>query len=312
MGLHAPTKRWPGGIPASIKISKEKAWTRAASRGWYKFVRENWADGIDARDEDALAAQRRSLITAWASAEQDVRDELRAFGCRSPTNTTAACYLITHVPEPGSALHALWVKLLLMFFDYESEFHIAHNVFALSPHDGEAITLDTFKRYQALEPADFRVVQFNELGEAVFGPANGAVIMVDERSLRSGLVIAAQFGVDGTPRNAYRVRPVDLPDAWRRVGSLGKPLGEVMAHFDGDKDEHDPRIWDPYPEGMDMQLPLLDIVIHYSQDTDDPVLTERAEIEEQLNQWAPGYLEAEEEGKGLAKDYDLGKVDFVV
>lgn len=61
---------------------------------------------------------------------------------------------------------------------------------------------------------------------------------------------------------------------------------------------------------MDMQQPLLDILFAYTESTDTPLGDSREEVEEKLNAWASGYLEAEQEGDGLAKDYNISNIEL--
>lgn len=56
---------------------------------------------------------------------------------------------------------------------------------------------------------------------------------------------------------------------------------------------------------MEMKQPLLDILFTHTESTDTPVSDDRETIEERLSKLAPGYLEAEREADGLAKDFDL-------
>lgn len=69
---------WPGSVPSFIQppaeTSQVEPWNLSPIvKGWHRFVRENWVSSNDEND-DSKARQRRSLITTWASAEQDFRD----------------------------------------------------------------------------------------------------------------------------------------------------------------------------------------------------------------------------------------------
>jgi hypothetical protein len=63
---------------------------------------------------------------------------------------------------------------------------------------------------------------------------------------------------------------------------------------------------------MDMKQPLVDIIFAHTESTESPLgpYWDREKVENLLHERAPGYLEAEEEGNGLAKDYDISCVKF--
>lgn len=42
------------------------------AKGWHRFVSENWISNDE--NDDSKARQRRALITAWPSVDQDFRD----------------------------------------------------------------------------------------------------------------------------------------------------------------------------------------------------------------------------------------------
>lgn len=61
-----------------------------------------------------------------------------------------------------------------------------------------------------------------------------------------------------------------------------------------------------------MKRPLLDILFTHRDMTDTPLDDDRETIEQKINELAPGFLEAESEGGGLAKDFDLFNLGFQV
>lgn len=61
-----------------------------------------------------------------------------------------------------------------------------------------------------------------------------------------------------------------------------------------------------------MKRPLLDILFTHRDMTDTPLNDDRETIEQKINELAPGFLEAESEGGGLAKDFDLFNLGFQV
>lgn len=59
-----------------------------------------------------------------------------------------------------------------------------------------------------------------------------------------------------------------------------------------------------------MQQQLFDIIFAYTGSADTPLGNSQEEVEEKLNTWAPGYLEAEQKGEGLAKEYNISNIKF--
>lgn len=174
--------------------------------------------------------------------------ELSTFGCRY-IPSTSACYLIADATRP-STNYALWLKILLLFFDYDNKQHIAEERFILTPRENDTITLDNFKRYHALETADFKLLAFDSTGGVLFNSYGLPYTLVDNRSLHTGLVLVATFNLDGSPDLAYRVRPLDLFDPWARISGLGKRVAIVMEEFEGIRDTEDRRVWVSNPEGQ--------------------------------------------------------------
>lgn len=132
---------------------------------------------------------------------------------------------------------------MLLFYDWDNDGHIADETFVLTPKENDAITLDNFKRYQALETADFDIVKFNSSCHVLFDPFRDTSILVDEYALNTGLVLIAFFGIDGTPKDVYRIRLLDLFEPYARIVGVGKSCKEQMEFFGGDWDTDDQRIW---------------------------------------------------------------------
>lgn len=55
---------------------------------------------------------------------------------------------------------------------------------------------------------------------------------------------------------------------------------------------------------FDLRPPLVDILLSRSDELS------REELMERIEEVAPGYLEAEEEGDGFAGEYDIGQIEF--
>jgi hypothetical protein len=101
----------------------------------------------------------------------------------------------------------------------------------LSPRENDPITLDNFKRYQALETADFNILNFSDTGQVLFDPYHRHSMLVDECALNTGQVLIAKFGLDGASNDIHRAPLLDLFDLYMRIQGLGKIVEDQMEHF---------------------------------------------------------------------------------
>lgn len=119
----------------------------------------------------------------------------------------------------------------------------------MTSKENDAITLDNFKRYEVLEPADFQILKFDNLGQVLFNWFECPSMLVDERALNTGMVLVATFGVDGTPDLALCVRPLDLFDQFTRMEGLGKDFESSIESLENANDIDDERVWVSHPDG---------------------------------------------------------------
>ncbi|KAJ5707619.1 hypothetical protein N7488_007420 [Penicillium malachiteum] len=323
--LTTEAKFWPGGVPSFIKPPTEnltvEAWEfTPIVKGWYRFVRENWDSTGDATD-DSKAQQRRALIETWVTAEQHFRDSYtnkasdpeERFYCEEISNyggyynrnvTPWNLYLTADAPRP-SANWGLWLKILLMFNDYNRTWgHIAEETFTITPKENEPVTIYNINRYRGLEAADFGIVAFNNAGEALYDPIQPHSIIVDDFALNTGLVLVVLSYANGKPHRGYRMRALNFFEISRLIVGLGKHLEDYIERYGNDVNLNDARIPSCIEvefEALDMTKPLLEILLAESEEQE----VEDEEVEEAFAELAPGYMEAEAAGGGLAKDYDL-------
>lgn len=135
-----------------------------------------------------------------------------------------------------------------MLYDFNNDVNIADvniadEIFFMSPRENDAITLDNFKWYQAIETADFNIVKFNRDGQVLFDPHHRHSMLVDDCALSTGQVLIASFGLDGSPTDEYRVRCLDLFDPYLRIQGLGKSVEDQMEHFKSNLGPNDPEHW---------------------------------------------------------------------
>ncbi|KAJ5658731.1 uncharacterized protein N7484_002380 [Penicillium longicatenatum] len=319
--LTTEAKFWPGGIPSFIKSPTENFNVEPYDfppivKGWYRFVRENWVLSDDETD-DSKAQQRRSLIETWVTAQQDFRDsytnkapdpeqrfsqkEISNYGCYYHSKLVPwDLYLTADAPRP-STNWALWLKIQLMFYDYNRMWgHVAKETFTITPRENDFVTLDNIKRYQGLETADFGIVAFNNVGEAVYDSYHPSPIIVDDYALNTGMVLLILSYVNGVPYQGYRIRALNFFSLSLPIIGTGKRLKTLLEPYGQEQDPMDERIYFD-DEALDMKKPLLEILLTESeeQEVDDD------EVEDALIELAPGYVEAEAEGDGLAEGFDL-------
>ncbi|KAJ5733775.1 hypothetical protein N7493_002561 [Penicillium malachiteum] len=323
--LTTEAKFWPGGVPPFIKSPTEnftvKAWEfTPIVKGWYRFVRENW-DSTDEATDESKAQQRRALIETWVTAEQHFRDsytnkasdsearfsreEISNYGGYYNRNVPPwNLYLTADAPRP-STNWGLWLKILLMFNDYNRMWgHVAEETFTFTPKENESVTIHNINRYQSLETADFGILAFNNAGEALYDPYQPQTILVDDFALTTGLVLVVLSYTNGRPRQGYRMRALNFFSIWKLIVGLGKHFEDYIERYGHDVDLNDDRNSSCVGlelEVLDMTKPLLEILLAESEEQD----VEDEEVEEALTELVPGYMEAEAAGDGLAKDFDL-------
>ncbi|KAJ5087311.1 hypothetical protein N7456_010927 [Penicillium angulare] len=318
-------KYWPGGIPSFIKSPTENFNVEAyyfppMVKGWYCFVRENWVSSDD-ETGDSKAKQRRSLIETWVTVHQDFRDsytnkasdteerfskkEISNYGCYYHSKLVPwNLYLTADAPRP-STNWALWLKIQLMFYDYNGMHgHIAKETFTLMPKENDFVTLDNIKRYQGLETADFGIVAFNNIGEAIYDSYHPPPIIVDDYALNTGMVLLFLSYVNGVPYQGYRIRALGFFSLWMPIIGTGKRLEILIQPYGTEQDPMDERIYHDtatFFDRLDMKKPLLELLLTEAEEQE----VEDDEVEDALIELVPGYVEAEAEGDGLAVEFDL-------
>ncbi|KAJ5759102.1 hypothetical protein N7520_006258 [Penicillium odoratum] len=295
--LTTEAKFWPGGIPSFIKsptgnFNIEPYDFPPIVKGWNRFVRENWVSRDDETD-DSKAQQRRSLIETWVTAQQDFRD---LYTNKAPDSEER----FSHAPRP-STNWALWLKIQLMFYDYNRMWgHIAQETFTITPNKNDSVTLDNIKRYQALETADFSILAFTNAGEALYHSYHPPPIIVDDYALNTGLVPLIFSYTNGLPYRGYRIRALNFFSLSLPIIGTGKRLENLIGPYGQEQDPIDERVYFA-DKALDMRKGLLEILLTESEEQE----VEADEVEDALIELAPGYVEAEAEGDGLAEIFDL-------
>ncbi|KAJ5907678.1 hypothetical protein N7495_000360 [Penicillium taxi] len=303
MTLRKWHNHWPGGIPFYICRRGEPVEDMAtASRAWRFFVREQWVDGA------AVNEQRRALIERWATADQKFRD---SYESRAPEDER-----VFENPEDDSCLiglsdtridpvhiciiqwapetQALLAKCLITLFGWDGGYeYLAYQMSMYFPmEDNQGDILEIFKFRQSVARPDFLDIYMTVDGTILFSECEPKLI-IDDRTLETGLCLWVQFQNNGTRERAWRVQMVieEFPGLFLDAYPNMTPLDSVLVYMEDYQEDSDPEhILEDEP--VDMRRPFVEIYPGDSQ---------------QLDQYAPGFREAEA-GNGLAIGYDLERI----
>jgi hypothetical protein len=122
--------------------------------------------------------------------------------------------------------------------------HVAEDTYTITPKENDSVTLDNIKRYQGLETANFDIVAFNNVGEAVYDSLHPSPIIVDDYALNTGLVLLVLSYVNGVPYEGYRIRALNFFSLWELILGLGKRLDVLLEPYGGaGQDPVDERIY---------------------------------------------------------------------
>ncbi|KAJ5219970.1 hypothetical protein N7468_009174 [Penicillium chermesinum] len=284
MSLKRSHSQWPEGIPSFIRQHKEPVeWKDidAATRAWRHFVRERWVGG------DTADQQKRDLIEQWATADQEFRD---GYQSRAPED------------EPsffdGPEMKALLAKAILGLFPWEEgwEFYGEEMVMFL-PLEGNQDILETFKLQQSVARPHFLDMHMALDGTVLFKYC-GPNLIIDDRTLETGLGLWVEFDTNGVYRTAYRVQIMssDHADLYRYVGPGNqKPLWLAFEYIES-------YYYPNLPEDRDLKLILEDKPVDMRKAIVDIYMGGDVNL---VDEYAPGFREAEEAGNGLAIGFDL-------
>ncbi|GFF76635.1 hypothetical protein IFM62136_09368 [Aspergillus lentulus] len=334
---------WPGGIPSHIRPhhtadlrfdeSKEEV------KGWLLFVKESWvsrahAGVAESEDEYYELRQRRALVDRWAAATQEFRDsfqerapiglpgtETKNFpsdpdeGLRYPPE---ALERIFNPSQPGhnrgvislapvDAAHpvnqARWVKFLILLYRYDLESgHCLDNdytfsVASLNPATTTTASFDDFLPWLYLESALFSGIYLTRGGTVLYLGQLHNHLSVDKEGLRTGRLAIVDYDINGTVKDLVLRRPFNMHQPYQNLFHNGQSISDVFQGLGGGNFHN---------QSMNMDLPILDILEHAkaaNQLLDTMSLCNLKDWREDVEVYAPGYLELEAAGRGLS--YDL-------
>ncbi|KAJ6028852.1 hypothetical protein N7540_004428 [Penicillium herquei] len=315
MSLLRSHSQWPEGIPSFIRRHKEAIeWENlcAATRAWRYFVRQRWVGSSDTADQ-----QKRDLIEQWATADQEFRDSYQS---RAPTDepsffegpeledesfvendTGGFCMVYICITELNEEKEALLAKCILALFEWESGWDfLADRIVMFMPlKNNQSDMLETFKLHQSVARPDFLDMHMALDGTVLFMDCY-AKLIIDDRTLETGLGLWVEFGTNGIYEKAYRAQIMldVLAHCYYEIGPGNQtPIERALEYIESryiDLDENrDPKII-LEDEPVDMRKPIVEIYQGGEVDL--------------VDEYAPGFREAEEKGNGLAIGYDLRQI----
>ncbi|OKO99957.1 hypothetical protein PENSUB_8174 [Penicillium subrubescens] len=98
--------------------------------------------------------------------------------------------------------------------------------------DNQGDILETFKFRQSVARPDFLDMHMAQDGTVLFSD-DGPKLIIDDRTLETGLALWVQFATNGTRQRAYRSQMLtdDFPDLFRGVHLNQDPLEIAMIHM---------------------------------------------------------------------------------
>ncbi|CAG8928769.1 unnamed protein product [Penicillium salamii] len=316
MSLTRSHSQWPGGIPSFIRRHKEPVAREnfdAASRAWRHFVREQWVGG------DGADQLKRALIERWATADQQFRDSYQS---RAPedepsffegpeladktfaaNDVQSSCMVYLCPTELTPEKEALLTKCILGLFPWEDGWYFLADemIMFVPPEDNHGDILETFKFHQSVARPNFLDMHMALDGTVLFRD-NSPILIIDDRTLETGLGLWAEFSTNGIYEKARRgqIMMQEFADSYREIGPGNRvPIDQALDYIESmevyrDRDEDaDPReILEDEP--VDMRRPLVEIYKGGEVDL--------------IDDYAPGFREAEEQGNGLAIGFDWERI----
>ncbi|OJJ36369.1 hypothetical protein ASPWEDRAFT_37942 [Aspergillus wentii DTO 134E9] len=310
-------RHWPGGIPSTIRAHPEPRMEHRefdlATQGFRRFIREHWAPRREDSNEEGFEyedAQRRELVVAWASVDQGYRENYQnnpidheppfnkydgSDDCLrgTPFPESTDLYYIATIKTPQDHNRMIKAFLLQWEWNYDDPINpVSSPVAMISPSaTDKPITAETFKLARSVECPDFSDMGMTVDGTVIFNEI-GTAVLVDDVTLQTGLILMLKPHTNGSVEFAARMRPEDVRHVWNTLVGLGWGLEGAIER------EH------VSEEPFDMEPPLPELLLSRLHNGDK---LSRQELEERIEEVAPGFMEAEEEGGSF---YDISQIEF--
>ncbi|ETS79023.1 hypothetical protein PFICI_08876 [Pestalotiopsis fici W106-1] len=321
-----PAKYWPGGIPAHIRCHGEPITERLDEecKGWQLFLEES-AQAREPGNNDANfeVNQRRKLVDQWASFTQIERD---AYQDRAPNRGKSSwyppelrgdwkrelkqygfCNLLVTQPLSGRN-QALWAKIRIMMYRLDGsgegpsigDLNCDNGIYILKPNAAGPSPVQTrdFYKWAWVDNALFDRMAMTRQGTVIFHRWGPDKFFADQEALNTGLLLLCHFENNGEIAAEVRVSPLLTYEAHCKIYGLGHRLPEII--FDNGL------LTDPQANApLNMEKSILELVNsrmkHIELFEGD---TSEDQIRRDIERYAPGYLDAEAQGNGMAADYD--------
>ncbi|KAI1344210.1 hypothetical protein F5Y15DRAFT_365855 [Xylariaceae sp. FL0016] len=307
-----PARYWPGGIPACIQFHPEpilSAYENHA-KAWQLFLQENAvAPPAQCRDENFEVNQRRKLMERWATLSQDARDtydgrapkrkanwypeELKGNMRRNLTNSDFCNCVVEYPLSPRN--WALWTKMRILLYHLEGEDGPQFDTAVLEPNaaiEPRVVTPDSFFMFEYAEAARFDCLAMTRQGTIFLHQSISTCLFVDQEALETGRLLLCDIENNGSVVASGRGWPIYTHHVYCMVMGLGKPVTSLVENG---------CFGDEYEDiALDMEKSILDIL----EDMKPGLQGGIDEWIDDIERYAPGYLDMEEALGGMVTDYD--------
>ncbi|KFY11631.1 hypothetical protein V492_04355 [Pseudogymnoascus sp. VKM F-4246] len=217
------------------------------------------------------------------------------------------CHLL--IPHPITPHNwALWTKIRILLYNHDGEEHgtlwgmgdSCITICAPNPAGPNPVTLEGggYNMWAYVEAAMFEYMAMTSSGSVVFHNWESG-FFADQETLETGRLVLCAFGNNGGVKKSGRIWPVFTKDVFNLMTGVGKDVEGLI--------EGDSWIFDEEAPPDDMQKPILEIMATLAE---AGFFDENGRGEEawrgDIESYAPGYLEMEEEGGGMAEGYEHG------
>lgn len=134
---------------------------------------------------------------------------------------------------------ALLAKCLVALFGWDGGYeYLTDDMSMFLPmEDNQGDILEIFKFRQSVARPDFLDMHMALDGTVLFTECEPKLI-IDDRTLETGLGLWVQFETNGTRGRAYRTQMVmdEFPDLFRDIHANMNPLDSALIYMEGDRD----------------------------------------------------------------------------
>ncbi|KAK7736716.1 hypothetical protein SLS53_006926 [Cytospora paraplurivora] len=271
-------------------------------KGWLLFLNAD-RDAYHSRAQHIRPSDWKPPVGSFKADHVDFRDDT----CIADNRINCV------VPQPMTARNrALLAKIRIMLYhldgddgpilDDEADVTICMPNPALGP--GAAVNPGPdFIMWSYVENADFGSISMTRTGTVTLSDELGERVLIDQEALDTGRVYFCSLGTNGQVSAGCHIRPqVILCEWWIKFIGLGHRVSNLMSDM-----ESQWKATSSHPlarnRALDMEQPILDIL----EDCKPFLHGGIDEWMDDIERYAPGYLDMEEAGSGMAPDYDLTK-----